>query len=92
TRFIQRLKEQVATQNLSREQMLRYQASQLGVSSSAEIYIRRLSESSKETKEFDKNSKSLAGRLQGIANSFNMGSLVRGGIWGGITAGLTGVA
>lgn len=92
TRFIQRLKEQVATQNLSREQMLRYQASQLGVSSSAEIYIRRLSESSKETKEFDKNIKSLAGRLQGIANSFNMGSLVRGGIWGGITAGLTGVA
>ncbi|MFF0907549.1 phage tail tape measure protein [Proteus mirabilis] len=92
TRFIQRLKEQVVTQNLSREQMLRYQASQLGVSSSAEIYIRRLSESSKETKEFDKNSKSLAGRLQGIANSFNMGSLVRGGIWGGITAGLTGVA
>ncbi|HGN9247373.1 TPA: phage tail tape measure protein [Proteus mirabilis] len=92
TRFIQRLKEQVATQNLSREQMLRYQASQLGVSSSAEIYIRRLSESSKETKEFDKNSKSLAGRLRGIANSFNMGSLVRGGIWGGITAGLTGVA
>lgn len=92
TRFIQRLKEQVATQNLSREQMLRYQASQLGVSSSAEIYIRRLSESSKETKEFDKNSKSLAGRLQGIANSFNMGSLVRGGIWEGITAGLTGVA
>ncbi len=92
TRFIQRLKEQVATQNLSREQMLRYQASQLGVSSSAEIYIRRLSESNKETKEFDKNSKSLAGRLQGIANSFNMGSLVRGGIWGGITAGLTGVA
>ena len=92
TRFIQRLKEQVATQNLSREQMLRYQASQLGVSSSAEIYIRRLSESSKETTEFDKNSKSLAGRLQGIANSFNMGSLVRGGIWGGITAGLTGVA
>lgn len=92
TRFIQRLKEQVVTQNLSREQMLRYQASQLGVSSSAEIYIRRLSESSKETKEFDKNSKSLVGRLQGIANSFNMGSLVRGGIWGGITAGLTGVA
>ncbi len=92
TRFIQRLKEQIATQNLSREQMLRYQASQLGVSSSAEIYIRRLSESSKETKEFDKNSKSLAGRLQGIANSFNMGSLIRGGIWGGITAGLTGVA
>ncbi|MGG4691335.1 phage tail tape measure protein [Proteus mirabilis] len=92
TRFIQKLKEQIATQNLSREQMLRYQASQLGVSSSAEIYIRRLSESSKETKEFDKNSKSLAGRLQGIANSFNMGSLVRGGIWGGITAGLTSVA
>lgn len=92
TRFIQRLKEQVTTQNLSREQMLRYQAAQLGVSSSAEIYIRRLSESNKETKEFDKNSKSLSGRLQSIANSFNMGSLVRGGIWGGITAGLTGVA
>lgn len=92
TRFIQRLKEQAAKQNLSREQMLRYEAAQLGVSSSAEIYIRRLSESSKETKEFDKNSKSLTSRLQNVANSFNMGSLLRGGIWGGVTAGLIGVA
>lgn len=92
TRFIQKLKEQIATQNLSREQMLRYQASQLGVSSSAEIYIRHLSESNKETKDFDKNSQSLAKRLKGIADSLNMGSLVRGGILGGVTAGLTGVA
>ncbi|MGJ7160300.1 phage tail tape measure protein, partial [Morganella morganii] len=52
TRFIQRLKEQVATQNLSRKEMLRYQAAQLGVSSSADIYINKLRDSNKETEKF----------------------------------------
>ncbi|WP_415887520.1 phage tail tape measure protein [Providencia rettgeri] len=41
-RFINKLKEQVTQQNLSRTEMLRLQAAQLGVSSSADIYIRKL--------------------------------------------------
>lgn len=41
-RFINKLKEQVTQQNLSRTEMLRIQAAQLGVSSSADIYIRKL--------------------------------------------------
>jgi len=41
-RFISKLKEQVTQQNLSRTEMLRVQAAQLGVSSSADVYIRKL--------------------------------------------------
>lgn len=41
-RFINKLKEQVTQQNLSRTEMLRVQAAQLGVSSSADVYIRKL--------------------------------------------------
>ncbi|MDG4695677.1 MULTISPECIES: phage tail tape measure protein [Providencia] len=41
-RFINKLKEQVIQQNLSRTEMLRLKAAQLGVSSSADIYIRKL--------------------------------------------------
>ncbi|MEX6381558.1 phage tail tape measure protein [Providencia hangzhouensis] len=41
-RFINKLKEQVTQQNLSRTEMLRLQAAQLGISSSADIYIRKL--------------------------------------------------
>ncbi|WP_318828973.1 phage tail tape measure protein [Providencia sp. PROV278] len=41
-RFINKLKEQVTQQNLSRTEMLRLQAAQLGVSNSADIYIRKL--------------------------------------------------
>ncbi|EJD6047139.1 phage tail tape measure protein [Providencia rettgeri] len=40
--FINKLKEQVTQQNLSRTEMLRIQAAQLGVSSSADVYIRKL--------------------------------------------------
>lgn len=41
-RFINKLKEQVTQQNLSRTEMLRIKAAQLGVSSSADVYIRKL--------------------------------------------------
>lgn len=41
-RFINKLKEQVTQQNLSRTEMLRIKAAQLGVSSSADMYIRKL--------------------------------------------------
>ncbi|HHR6399575.1 TPA: phage tail tape measure protein [Providencia alcalifaciens] len=41
-RFISKLKEQVTQQNLSRTEMLRIQAAQLGVSSAADVYISKL--------------------------------------------------
>ncbi|WP_392738380.1 phage tail tape measure protein [Serratia ureilytica] len=41
-RFIQQLKSQVATQQLSRTEMLRFRAAQLGVGDAADIYIRKL--------------------------------------------------
>lgn len=90
TRFIQRLKEQVATQNLSRKEMLRYQAAQLGVSSSADIYINKLRDSNKETEKFKNNSKLLSNGLNSLASQFGMSGLLRGGIWGGIISGIVG--
>ncbi|HDF2343734.1 TPA: phage tail tape measure protein [Morganella morganii] len=90
TRFIQRLKEQVATQNLSRKEMLRYQAAQLGVSSSADIYINKLRDSNKETEKFKNNSKLLSNGLNGLASQFGMSGLLRGGLWGGIISGIVG--
>ncbi|EGI6197723.1 phage tail tape measure protein [Salmonella enterica subsp. enterica serovar Eastbourne] len=42
TRFIQRLKEQTTRQKLSSTELLRAQAAQLGVSSAADVYIRKL--------------------------------------------------
>ncbi|HHQ6001632.1 TPA: phage tail tape measure protein [Morganella morganii] len=90
TRFIQRLKEQVATQNLSRKEMLRYQAAQLGVSSSADIYINKLRDSNKETEKFKNNSKLLSNGLNSLASQFGMSGLLRGGMWGGIISGIVG--
>lgn len=49
-RFINKLKEQVTQQNLSRTEMLRIQAAQLGVSSSADIYIRKLEKEEQQLK------------------------------------------
>ncbi|EEY3110518.1 phage tail tape measure protein [Salmonella enterica] len=40
--FIRRLKEQTAAQSLSRAELLRIKAAELGVSSAADIYIRKL--------------------------------------------------
>ncbi|WP_421545801.1 phage tail tape measure protein [Morganella morganii] len=90
TRFIQSLKEQVATQNLSRKEMLRYQAAQLGVSSSADIYINKLRDSNKETEKFKNNSKLLSNGLNSLASQFGMSGLLRGGMWGGIISGIVG--
>ena len=47
--FIQNLKSQVATQNLSRAELLRYQAAQLGVSNAADVYINKLDAAKKTT-------------------------------------------
>ncbi|ECG8512488.1 phage tail tape measure protein [Salmonella enterica subsp. diarizonae] len=48
-RFIQSLKQQVATQSLSRAEMLRLKAAELGVSNAADIYIRKLDTAAKST-------------------------------------------
>ncbi|HEB6949749.1 TPA: phage tail tape measure protein [Salmonella enterica subsp. enterica serovar Hvittingfoss] len=42
TRFIQELKQQVAAQSLSRAELLRVKAAELGAGSAAEVYIRKL--------------------------------------------------
>ncbi|EPD0211779.1 phage tail tape measure protein [Salmonella enterica] len=48
-RFIQSLKRQVTTQQLSRAELLRVKAAELGVSSAADVYIRKLDTAAKST-------------------------------------------
>lgn len=48
-RFIQSLKRQVATQQLARAELLRVKAAELGVSSAADVYIRKLDTATKST-------------------------------------------
>lgn len=47
--FIRRLKEQAVAQNLSRTELLRVKAAELGVSNAADIYIRKLDTAAKST-------------------------------------------
>ncbi|HCM1914661.1 TPA: phage tail tape measure protein [Salmonella enterica subsp. salamae serovar 28:r:e,n,z15] len=47
--FIRRLKEQAAAQNLPRTELLRLKAAELGVSSAADVYIRKLDTAAKST-------------------------------------------
>ncbi|EJB9251246.1 phage tail tape measure protein [Salmonella enterica] len=49
TQFIRSLKEQAAAQNLSRAELLRVKAAELGVSSAADVYIRKLDTATKST-------------------------------------------
>ncbi len=48
-RFLSQLKAQLATQRLSREEMLRTRAAQLGLGDAAEIYIRKLESARQKT-------------------------------------------
>ncbi|CAK7034281.1 MAG: hypothetical protein MORG_01421 [Morganella sp. (in: enterobacteria)] len=91
TRFIQRLKEQVATQNLSRKEMLRYQAAQLGVSSSADIYINKLHDSNKETEKFKDNNKILSEGLRSLAGHMGMSKFTYFGGMGAVVGGIAAV-
>lgn len=90
-RFIQRLKEQVATQNLSRKEMLRYQAAQLGVSSSADIYINKLRDSNKETEKFKDNNKILSEGLRSLAGHMGMSRFTYFGGMGAVVGGIAAV-
>ncbi|ECG1719651.1 phage tail tape measure protein [Salmonella enterica] len=47
--FIRRLKEQATVQSLSRAELLRVKAAELGVSSAADVYIRKLDTAAKST-------------------------------------------
>ncbi|EBM5321438.1 phage tail tape measure protein [Salmonella enterica] len=47
--FIRRLKEQTAAQSLSRAELLRVKAAELGVSSAADVYIRKLDTAARST-------------------------------------------
>ncbi|EGK1059251.1 phage tail tape measure protein [Salmonella enterica] len=49
TQFIRSLKEQATAQNLSRAELLRVKAAELGVSSAADVYIRKLDTAAKST-------------------------------------------
>ncbi|HCR3554372.1 TPA: phage tail tape measure protein [Morganella morganii] len=90
-RFIQRLKEQVATQNLSQKEMLRYQAAQLGVSSSADIYINKLRDSNKETEKFKDNNKILSEGLRSLAGHMGMSRFTYFGGMGAVVGGIAAV-
>ncbi|MGS7189303.1 phage tail tape measure protein [Enterobacter cloacae subsp. dissolvens] len=50
--FLKKLKDQVATTRLSREELLRYRAEQLGAGSAAEIYIQKLKKAEEGTARF----------------------------------------
>lgn len=73
--FLRKLKDQVATQSLSREELLRYRAAQLGVGSAADIYIKKLSTAGDATHKFSLQT-SAARRELGVM----LGELVRGNL------------
>ncbi|MEQ2018673.1 phage tail tape measure protein [Photorhabdus bodei] len=50
--FLAKLRDEVATQNMSRQELLKYRAAQLNVSSAADIYIKKLSKAGNATHDF----------------------------------------
>ncbi|MCP9269847.1 phage tail tape measure protein [Xenorhabdus sp. XENO-1] len=86
--FLARLKDQLATQNLSRNELLKYRAAQLGVSSAADIYINKLKETSKETGNLSGKNKSAINGFKNIASVIGMGGLLRGGVIGAVITGM----
>ncbi|EES2779156.1 phage tail tape measure protein [Escherichia coli] len=73
--FIRQLKEQATRQNLSSSELLRAKAAQLGVSSAAEVYIRKMEQAGKATHSL--GLKSAAARQEiGVL----IGELVRGNL------------
>ncbi|ECC1695200.1 phage tail tape measure protein [Salmonella enterica subsp. salamae] len=71
--FIRRLKEQAVAQNLSRAELLRLKAAELGVSSAADVYIRKLDTAAKSTHALGLKS-AMARRETGVL----IGELARG--------------
>ena len=75
--FINKLKAQVANQNLTKQQLLRYQAAQLGVSSSADIYIKKMSQAATANKNYETST-----RLATYQAAVLQSQLMRGNIYG----------
>ncbi|MDE9528055.1 phage tail tape measure protein, partial [Xenorhabdus bovienii] len=86
--FLARLKDQLATQSLSRNELLKHRAAQLGVSSAADIYINKLKETSKETGNLSGKNKSAINGLKNIVSAIGMGGLLRGGVIGAVITGM----
>lgn len=91
TDFINKLKAQVASQNLTKEQLLSYQAAQLGVSSSADIYIKKIAQASAATKNYETATRTatnqaakmqmqlMSGNFSGM-NSLGMSMIMKNGV------------
>ena len=91
TDFINKLKAQVASQNLTKEQLLSYQAAQLGVSSSADIYIKKIAQASTATQNYTTATRTatnqaakmqmqlMRGNFSGM-NSLGMSMIMKNGI------------
>ena len=89
--FINKLKAQVASQNLTKEQLLSYQAAQLGVSSSADIYIKKIAQASTATQNYTTATRTatnqaakmqmqlMSGNFSGLRNS-GMSMIMKNGV------------
>ncbi|EPK3183961.1 phage tail tape measure protein [Enterobacter kobei] len=76
--FLKKLKDQVATTRLSREELLRYRAEQLGAGSAAEIYIQKLKKAEEGTARFNIRTAAAGKNLRTLATSLvrsNLGSV-----------------
>ena len=91
TDFINKLKAQLATQNLTKQQLLSYQAAQLGVSSSADIYIKKIAQASAATQNYTTATRTatnqaakmqmqlMSGNFSGM-NSLGMSMIMKNGV------------
>jgi len=73
--FLRKLKEQVATQNLTKQELLQYKAAQLGVGSAADVYIKKINAAEGAVHSFSLQS-SAARRELGVM----LGELARGNL------------
>lgn len=81
--FLKQLKDQTAAMSLSREELLRYRAAELGVSSAADIYIKKMSAASNATHGFSLQSAAARRELGVLAGELargNFGALRSSGI------------
>lgn len=89
--FLNKLKQQVVTQNMTKEQLLKYRAAQLGVSSAADVYIKKLNQVNTSTRTFSQSSRLatnqaakmqmqlMRGNFSGM-NSLGMSMIMKNGI------------
>ena len=98
--FLNKLKQQLVTQNMTKEQLLKYRAAQLGVSSAADVYIKKLNQVNTSTRTFSQSSRLatnqaakmqmqlMRGDFSGM-NSFGMSMIMKNGIGNAFSSLLT---